>query len=67
MPPALSWAATHEAIEVLDRLAATEAGLTEREATARLGNCGPNRIGANQGRHWLATLANHPHAQAALH
>lgn len=31
--------------------------MTEREATVRLGSCGPDRIAANQGRHWLATRA----------
>lgn len=57
LPPALSWAAEHEAGEILDRLAATDAGLTEREAAARLATCGRNRIAASQGPHWLASLA----------
>jgi len=57
-PPAeLEWAATHDASEVLDRLGATEAGLTEREAASRLGTCGPNTIAPNHGPHWLASLA----------
>ncbi|WP_226797629.1 HAD-IC family P-type ATPase [Cupriavidus necator] len=57
LPAELEWAATHDAGEVLARLAATEAGLTEREATARLRTCGPNTIAPNHGPHWLASLA----------
>ncbi|WP_454743703.1 cation-transporting P-type ATPase [Cupriavidus necator] len=57
LPPALSWAAEHEASEILDRLAATDAGLTEREAADRLATCGPNRIAASQGQHCPASLA----------
>jgi len=57
LPAELEWAATHDASEVLARLGATEAGLTEREAASRLGTCGPNTIAPNQSPHWLASLS----------
>lgn len=57
VPAELEWAAKHDAGEVLARLEATEAGLTEREAAARLRTCGPNTIAPNHGPHWLTSLA----------
>ncbi|SDD85020.1 Mg2+-importing ATPase [Cupriavidus sp. YR651] len=57
LPAELEWVAAHETGEVLAKLAASEAGLTEREAAIRLGACGPNTIAANDAPHWLASLA----------
>ncbi|QBY55778.1 cation-transporting P-type ATPase [Cupriavidus oxalaticus] len=53
---AIARAATHQVIDVLESLGSDLAGLTEPDATARLAECGPNRIAAPTAPHWLVSL-----------
>ncbi len=49
-------AATHEAAEILQRLKATPAGLTDEEAAGRLETYGPNEVGQEKKHDWLWRL-----------